>query len=51
MQKYRNFGINDFEKNNNIKIYHAGTKKNNSGKIVTNGGRVLNIMEKLIQSK
>ena len=40
------FGINDFEKNNNIKIYHAGTKKNNSGKIVTNGGRVLNIIGK-----
>ena len=37
------FGIKLYEKNNNIKIYHAGTKKNSSGKIVTNGGRVLTI--------
>ena len=40
------FGINDFKENTNITVYHAGTKKDNSGKIVTNGGRVLNIIGK-----
>ena len=40
------FGINSSIGNNNIKIYHAGTIRDNSGKILTNGGRVLNIIGK-----
>lgn len=28
----------------NVKIFHAGTKKDDSGKLVTNGGRVLNVV-------
>ena len=40
------FGINSSKGNNNIKIYHAGTIRDNSGKILTNGGRVLNIIGK-----
>jgi len=28
----------------NTKIFHAGTKRSNDGKLLTNGGRVLNIV-------
>ncbi|MCL2517528.1 MAG: phosphoribosylamine--glycine ligase [Oscillospiraceae bacterium] len=35
------FEINLIENNEDLIIYHAGTKINESGKLVTNGGRVL----------
>lgn len=28
----------------NVKVFHAGTKKDESGKLLTNGGRVLNVV-------
>ena len=40
------FGLNQLNKEKNIKIYHAGTKKDNLGKFLTNGGRVLNVVGK-----
>ena len=40
------FGTNKFSKNRNIKIYHAGTKKSKTNKLLTAGGRVLNIVGK-----
>ena len=40
------FGTNKFSKKRNIKIYHAGTKKGKAKKILTAGGRVLNIVSK-----
>ena len=34
--------INKIKKGKNQQLFHAGTKKNKNGKIVSNGGRVLN---------
>ena len=31
-----------FEQNNKQQLFHAGTIKNDDGKIISNGGRVLN---------
>ena len=39
---YEIIGLEDASKLNNVEVYHAGTKKKKN-KIVTNGGRVLNI--------
>ena len=39
-------GIELFKNEKNIKVYHAGTKKNDKGNYITNGGRVLNIVSK-----
>ena len=38
------FGLGSFKNNKKVKIFHAGTLKNNKGDLVTNGGRVLNII-------
>ena len=38
------FGINSFKNKENLKVYHAGTKKNSEGHYVTNGGRVLAVV-------
>ena len=40
------FGVNKLNNEGDVKIYHAGTKKNNHGKLLTNGGRVLNVVGK-----
>lgn len=39
-------GIELYKNEKNIKVYHAGTKKNDKGNYITNGGRVLNIVSK-----
>jgi len=36
-------GLDKISDSQNIMVFHAGTKKSNSGNIVTNGGRVLGI--------
>ncbi|HEY4503280.1 MAG TPA: phosphoribosylamine--glycine ligase [Candidatus Paceibacterota bacterium] len=36
-------GIETAEKNSNVVVFHAGTKLNESGSLVTNGGRVLGV--------
>lgn len=36
-------GIKDAEKNGNVVVFHAGTKRNEKGELVTNGGRVLGV--------
>ena len=38
------FGINSFKNKENLKVYHAGTKKDQKGKFLTNSGRVINII-------
>ncbi len=35
------FGVEEADSLENVDVYHAGTKLNSSGKLVTNGGRVL----------
>ena len=39
-------GLNNAKINKKMLIYHAATKKGKSGKLLTNGGRVLNIVAK-----
>ena len=39
-------GLNNAKVNKKMLIYHAATKKGKSGKLFTNGGRVLNIVAK-----
>ncbi len=39
-------GLSEFEKHDGYYCYHAGTKLNESGEFVTNGGRVLGITAK-----
>jgi len=36
-------GLDEAEKSNNAVVFHAGTKKEESGEIVTDGGRVLGV--------
>jgi len=36
-------GIEDAEKNSDVMVFHAGTKKDDSGNIIANGGRVLGV--------
>jgi phosphoribosylamine---glycine ligase len=37
-------GLEDIEKEENIKVFHAGTKYNDSGQVTTTSGRVLGVM-------
>lgn len=37
-------GLEDVEKEENIKVFHAGTKYNDSGQVITSSGRVLGVM-------
>ena len=44
-------GLKLYENKRNIRIYHAGTKKDNKGDYITDGGRVLNIVTKANKMK
>ncbi|MDC3023856.1 phosphoribosylamine--glycine ligase [Alphaproteobacteria bacterium] len=37
-------GIEDYNDTKNVRVYHAGTAKDNKGNFITSGGRVLNIV-------
>ena len=39
-------GIKHYYNARNIKVYHAGTKKDEKGNYITDGGRVLNVVSK-----
>ncbi len=39
-------GIKHYDNARNIKVYHAGTKKDEKGNYITDGGRVLNVVSK-----
>ncbi|NGX57518.1 MAG: Phosphoribosylamine--glycine ligase [Chlamydiae bacterium] len=40
---YQIYGLEDFQNDDNVIVFHAGTKINDHKKVVTNGGRVLGV--------